>query len=224
MDNLELLKSCEFIGSLSEEEQKLLVVNLTMVSYSKGERVVKYGEFVTHIIFVIEGFLKVHSDFRNKTVILDVCGSSAFPGLSSMIGSEKHAFDISSVDDSKLYLINIEIIRKLIEQNGQFARKLINYMNFKLLHYFEHNLIMLTQSNIHGRLANTIMYLSQSVFLNLKFDLLLSRKELSQFCNISRENVIKVLYEFDSEGLIKLNGQQVHVLNPEHLKHLARTC
>jgi len=224
MVGLELLQGHEFFGNLSEDEQQQILSNLTKVSYSKGERVVKNGEFVTHAIFVVKGFLKIHSEFKNKTVILDVCGSGSFTGLSSIIGIEKHTFDISSIDDSVIYLINIEIIRKMIEKNGTFARTLVKYMNNRILHYFEHNLLMLTQSNIHGRLANTIMYLAQNVFLSNNFDLLLSRKELSQLSNISRENVIKVLYEFDSEGLIKLNGQQIHVLNPEQLKHLAKTC
>ena len=224
MVGLELLKGHEFIGNLKEEEQQLLIANLTKVGYSKGERIAKNGEFVTHAVFVIKGFLKIHADFKSKTVILDICGPNSFSGLSFMIGNEKHAFDISSVDDSMVYLINMEIIRKLIGCNGLFARDVIDYMNVKMLHYFEHNFIMLTQSNIHGRLANTIMHLAQNVFLSNSFDLLLSRKELSQLSNISRENVIKVLYEFDAEGLIRLNGHQIHVLNPEQLKHLAKTC
>jgi len=224
MAGFELLKNYEIVEDLTEEEKQLIISNMTKVNYSKGERIIKNGEFVTHAVFIIKGFLKIHCDYKGKTVILDVCGPNSFFGLSSMIGKDKHAFDISSIDDSLIYLINIDILRKLIEQNGLFARKLVNYMNENMLHYFHHNLIALTQSNIHGRLASTIIYLSQNVFGSQNFDLLLSRKELSQFSNISRENVIKVLYEFNDEGLIKLNGQKIQILNPDQLKHLAKTC
>jgi CRP/FNR family transcriptional regulator len=224
MIDMELLNNFDFIKSLTEEEQQLLIANRTKISYSKGERIVKNGEFVTHAVFVLKGFVKIHSDFKNKTIILDICGPGTFSSLSSMIGKDKHSFDITCIDDSTIYLINIEVMRKLIEQNGLFAKYLVDYMSSRLLHYFEHNLTMLTQSNIHGRLANTLIYLAQKVFRSQSFDLLLTRKELSQLSNISRENVIKVLYEFDSEGLIKLNGQQIHILNPEQLKHLAKTC
>ena len=224
MTSVELLQNYEFVGSLTPEEKQLIVLNMTKVSYSKGERIIKNGEFVTHAVFIIKGFVKIHCDYKKKTVILDVCGPNSFSGLTSMIGMDKHAFDISSIDDSTIYLINIDVLRKLIEQNGLFARHLVNYMNANMLHYFEHNLITSTQSNIHGRLANTLIYLAQDVFCSQSFDLLLSRKELSQFSNISRENVIKVLYEFNAEGLIKLNGQQIQVLNPDQLKHLAKNC
>ncbi len=224
MTSVELLQDYKFVGSLNPDEKQLIVSNMTKVSYSRGERVIKNGEFVTHAVFIIKGFLKIHCDYKRKTVIMDINGPNSFSGLASMIGMDKHAFDISSIDDSTIYLINIDILRKLIEKNGLFARQLVNYMNLNMLHHFEHNLNTSTQSNIHGRLANIIIYLAQNVFCSPSFDLLLSRKELSQFSNISRENVIKVLYEFDADGLIKLNGQQIHVLNPEQLKHLAKTC
>jgi len=107
MVGLELLKGHEFIGNLKEKEQQLLIANLTKVGYSKGERIAKNGEFVTHAVFVIKGFLKIHADFKSKTVILDICGPNSFSGLSFMIGNEKHAFDISSVDDSMVYLSNM---------------------------------------------------------------------------------------------------------------------
>lgn len=224
MGDIEILKGYEFICSLNEEEQQLLAANLTKVSYLKGERIVKNGEFVSYAVFVLKGLLKIHSAYKNKAVIFEISGPGSFSALSFMIGSEKHVFDISSIDDSVVLLINIDVLRKLIEQNGQFAQKMVKFMNDRILHYFEHNFVMLTQSNIHGRLANTIIHLSQNVFLSHNFDILLSRKELSQLSNISRENVIKVLYEFDAEGLIKLNGQQIHILNMEQLKHLAKTC
>jgi|GEM_PF-1827737 cAMP-binding proteins - catabolite gene activator and regulatory subunit of cAMP-dependent protein kinases len=224
MIDLELLNNFDFIKNLNDDERHLLLQNLTKITYTKGERIVKNGEFVTHAVFIIKGFVKIHSEFKNKTVIMDICGPGSFTALSSMIGMEKHSFDITCIEDSIIYLINIEVMRKMIEQNGLFARHLVDYMNEKLLHYFDYNLTMLIQSNIHGRLANILIYLAQKVFQNHSFDLLLTRKELSQLTNVSRENVIKVLYQFDSEGLIKLNGQRIQILNPEQLKQLAKNC
>jgi CRP/FNR family transcriptional regulator len=141
-----------------------------------------------------------------------------------MIGLEKHDFDITALEDSTICLIDISIFRNLISKNGLFAKNLVDYMNSTLMYYIRHNIVFLTQSNIHGRLANALLYLSQEVFCSNDFDLMLSRKELSQFCNISRENVIKVLYEFKSDGLIKLDGKRIYILNCEQLKRLADIC
>jgi CRP/FNR family transcriptional regulator, polysaccharide utilization system transcription regulator len=224
MNGIELLNNSEIIEPLTPEEQQLIASNMTKVRYSKGERIIKNGEFVTHAVFVHKGYVKIHSENKGKTVIFNICGPGEFSGLALMIGVIKHAFDITALDDSTLCLIDVDILKKLIEKNGLFARNVINYMNSAIMYYLQHNIVYLTQSNIHGRLANALLYLSQQIFHSNDFDLLLSRKELSQFCNISRENVIKVLYEFKSDGLIKLSGKHIHILNPEQLKRLSEIC
>ncbi len=224
MNGIELLNNSELIEPLTEDEQQLIVSNMTKVRYSKGERIIKNGEFVTHAVFVNNGYVKIHSEHKGKTVIFNICGPGTFSGLALMIGPNKHVFDITALEDSTLCLIDVEVLKKIVEQNGLFARNIVNYMNSTIMYYVQHNIVFLNQSNIHGRLANALLYLSQHIFLSNDFDVLLSRKELSQFCNISRENVIKVLYEFKSEGLIKLSGKHIQILNFELLKRLAEIC
>jgi CRP/FNR family transcriptional regulator len=224
MNETELLKYCLFTERLTEEQQQLLVSSMAKVRYSKGERMIKAGEFVTHAVFVIKGYVKIHSEVRGKAVIVNIIGSNCFAGLSTMLSEDKNVLDITALEDTTACLINIEVLRGLIEKNGMFAKGIIEYMNKTMLHYLQHNIVALTQCNIHGRLANTLLYLAQEVFLSNSFDLLLSRVELSQLSNISRENVIKVLYEFSSDGVIKINGKHIQVLNLEQLKRLADTC
>jgi CRP/FNR family transcriptional regulator len=118
-------------------------------------------------------------------------------------------------------LININIFRYLIENNGYFAMKVFQMVNDSLLQFIEHNLYSLNYSNSHGRLASTLLYLSNYVFCSDHFDLLLSRKELSQYTNISRENVIKILYEFSHEGIISINNRNIQIILPELLRHYA---
>ncbi len=224
MYGIELLNNSEIIDTLTEEEKQLVVSNMTKVRYSKGERIIKTGGFVTHAIFVNQGYVKIHSENKGKTIIFNIFGPGSFSGLALMIGQEKHVFDITALDDSTICMVDMNVMSGIIEKNGLFARHLVNYMNSTIMYYIQHNIVFLTQSNIHGRLAKALLYLSQFVFFSGDFDLLLSRIELAQFCNISRENVIKVLYEFKSDGLIKLNGKQIHILNTEQLKRLADIC
>lgn len=224
MNGIELLNNSAIIEQLTPDEQQLIASNMTIVRYSKGERIIKNGQFVTHAIFINTGYIKIHSENKGRTVIFNICGPCQFAGLSLMIGTTKHVFDITALDDATLCLIDIEIINKLIKKNGSFARTIINYMNSSVMYYLQHSIVFLTQRNIHGRLANALLYLAQQVFCSNDFDLLLSRKELSQFCNISRENVIKVLSEFKSDGLIKSSGKHIHILNPEQLKRFAEIC
>ncbi|NJO69353.1 MAG: winged helix-turn-helix domain-containing protein [Bacteroidetes bacterium] len=97
---------------------------------------------------------------------------------------------------------------------------MLDSLNKNVINYVKHNLYSLTQNNIHGRLANILIYLSEVVFHSNSFDMLLTRKELSELCNISRENVIKVLYEFTDEGIINLNGKYIQIISMDGLRRI----
>jgi CRP-like cAMP-binding protein len=224
MEGFELFRKSKGIELLTDDELHLLFSKLTRVRFTKNERIVKSGEFVKYIVFIENGYVKVHSESKGKGVILNIYGPNTYAGIAVMVGREKHEFDITALEDTSAILIDINVIQSFIEGNGLFAQYMISTMGDILVHYISHNLITLNQNHIHGRLANTLLYLSQSVFKSHHFDLLLSRKELSQFSNISRENVIKVLYEFNKEGLIKLSGKHIHILNHEQLSRLAAIC
>ena len=199
----------------------MLATNMTRVLYTKGERIVKKNEFVTHLVYVVDGYVKVHSSIKNRDVILDIFGPDTYAGMPAMISGEKHPFDITALDDAMVCLMDISLIRGFIVSNGLFAKAVVDSMNSQILHYANYSVMSLTQNNIHGRLANTLLYLANIVFGKQNFDLILSRKELAQLSNISRENVIKLLYEFHNDKLINLTGKQIQIISPENLKRLA---
>jgi CRP/FNR family transcriptional regulator len=221
MGNLEI-ENLFILEHLMDGERDNLLQNTTKVLYSKGEKIIKAGEFVSHLVFIVNGYIKIHSEVKGKEILMNILGPGRMIGCSTMLSFDKHHFSISALEDSVVFHISINTIRELIENNGKFARQIIDYINFNNLEYVNHNLLSLTQNNIRGRLANSLIYLSEKVFKNRTFDIMLSRKELALFSKVSRENVIKTLYEFDSEGWIKLNGKHIEIIKLDQLKKLAQ--
>jgi len=209
---------------LTIEEKNNLTSNTSRIKFGKGEKIVKCGGLVTHVIFVEKGYVKIHTDVKNKEFILNISKPGSLVCLSLMISSEKHFFSISALEDSFIHLIDIKYIREQIERNGKFAHQLIDCINRENTLFITHNMLSFTQNNMHGRLASALLYLSEHVFCMPKFDIILSRVELSNFCIISRENVIKILYEFNKEGIIILNGKQIEIINPDLLRRLTENC
>jgi CRP-like cAMP-binding protein len=217
----DLIKSFDFYNVLSETEKEYIAVNTRQISYSKGAPIVKQGSFITDAIFICSGYVKIHAEFKRKPIIFKVLGSNKVALLGSMMCSELHPFNITAIDEVSVFLTDITVLRQIADSNNKFVNRLIEMLNTSMLKYIENNLISLTQNNIHGRLANTLLYLSEIVFQSKNFDMLLTRKELAQLCNISRENVIKVLYEFNNDGLIRLSGKKIQILSLENLRRVA---
>lgn len=221
MKCIDLLNSSDLADVLSQEEKEIILKNSTLITYGKGDCLVKKGEYVNNTIFICSGFVKIHLEFKRRSIILNIVGPKGFVLLSQMISEEVQPFDITALEETTVCLSDVNIMRQLQEKNTKLSSYLLKHMNRTIMNYINHNLSSLTQNNIHGRLAHIILYLSEVVFKSTSFDMLLSRKELSELCNISRENVIKVLYEFDNDGIIKLNGKSINILSMENLRRIA---
>lgn len=221
MKCFDLLDNSELVSVLDNGERELIINNSTYITYDKGDSIIKEREFITNSIFVCSGYVKIHLEFKRRSLILNVLGPQRFVLLGLMISLESQPFSITAIEDSSICLTDIKVIQKLAATNPKFSKYLLKETNQSLVNYVNHNLISLTQNNIHGRLANILLYLSERVFHSTSFDMLLSRKELSQFSNISRENVIKVLYEFDNDGIISLHGKIIQINSLENLRRIA---
>ncbi|HEX3010379.1 MAG TPA: Crp/Fnr family transcriptional regulator [Bacteroidales bacterium] len=217
----DLLNSCDLSDFLNQEEKNLIINNSTVAKYKKGEILIKQGERVTDAFFICSGYVKVFLEFKRRNLILNIWGPNKFILLGQMISSDQQPFNVTAIEETTVSLIDIAVLREFAQKDSRLALHLFKIFNDSITYYINHNLVSLTQNNIHGRLANIILYLAEVVFKSTSFDMLLSRKELSELCNISRENVIKVLYEFNSDGIIQLNGKSINIMSLENLRRIA---
>ena len=81
-------------------------------------------------------------------------------------------------------------------------------------------LISLNQKQIRGKVAESLLYLSQ-LYDSLKYTLTLTRKELGELSAISEENTVRVLAEFRNEGIIEISGREIEIKEPDLLRKIS---
>ena len=84
------------------------------------------------------------------------------------------------------------------------------------------NFISLAHKQVHGRIADILIYFSQNIYQSPKFTLTQSRQEIAEFAGCSKENVIHTLRKFHEEGIIKIKGKQINILDFEKLLHISK--
>jgi CRP/FNR family transcriptional regulator len=67
----------------------------------------------------------------------------------------------------------------------------------------------------------TLLFLTESRRTDINVFRLLSRKDIADFAGISPINTVKILKEFEKEGLIKLVKKDIYILSREKLEHIA---
>jgi len=81
-------------------------------------------------------------------------------------------------------------------------------------------IITLNQKNIRGRVAESLIYLSE-FYGDTKFTLPITRKDLGSLSGISEENTVRLLTELRSESIISLEGKKLEILDMRLLTKLS---
>lgn len=207
---------------LISEELEFINEKKTQISYLAREIICKQGAFASYVLYISEGLVKLYlENINNKTTNVQILKSGDFIGLSSVFGKNIYNYSVVALKDSELCLIEKEGLRKLLENNGLFASSIIkNYCDTEG-HLFE-KIKSLSYKQMNGRIADTLLYLSNKELFEDNLFPLLSRKDIADFACVSKESTVKILSELKSEGIIELNGKDIIILETERLKQISR--
>lgn len=203
---------------LTEEELELAYKNKLQIQFKKGEIISKQGTFVTHIMYIKSGYAKIYKETGvDQNLILDIIPKGKLIGLTSLFNNDNIArFSVSALDNTNICSIDRNTIEKLIYQNNEFAKTIIESLN-RESHLFYDKMASLTQKQMNGRVADALIYLSENIFNSRKFKMILSRKDLADFTGMSMMSVVRTLKDLKSEEIIE---DEKGIINIKDIKTL----
>ncbi len=208
---------------LTEDEKKMVDDNMVEVHYKKGEIICKQGSFASKIIFLTEGLVKVYLEGNPKNLILAITPKNNMVGLPSIFeGNNTFLYSVSPYVDSWARLIDINVFKLLLKQNAAFASRIIDILNENSAQAYG-RFFCLTQKQLHGRMADILMCLSERIFKSLEYDLPLSRNDLAELTGMSTESVIRLMKEFKDDKLIEVSGKSIKILDMDRIRKIGST-
>lgn len=206
---------------LNDEELKLLEQNKLQVSYKKGENICKQGSFASHIMYICSGLVKIYMENEHDSLILKILPENKMIGLSSLYDSNNvFQYSAQAYQDSVINLIDINIFRKLLKQNAEFASEVINILCENAIQTYG-RFFCFTKKQSYGRMADILLCLSCRIFKKSKFELNLTRKELADLSGLSTERTIKILKKFKEDKLIDINDKTFEIIEQEKLQEIS---
>lgn len=206
---------------LTDSEKALLDNNSVSLSFKKGETVCKLGAFASHVYFLEEGLVKVYLEEKKNNLILTLSTKNSLLGLASLYdGNNKFPYSIATYTNSTVRMIDIQIFRQLLKQNSDFAYRIINLLNESTAQIYG-RFFSLTQKQLHGRLADILLCLSNRIFKSTSFNLPLSRADLGDLTGMSTESVIRMMRDFKDDGLINMDCKKIELLDIGRLERIS---
>jgi CRP/FNR family transcriptional regulator, polysaccharide utilization system transcription regulator len=204
-------------------ETQLLQVddNRTELTFKKAELLAKQGTFMSQIIFVKKGFVKLYRENSDSPAILSIVKPGSFIGVQALFGEPVFPFSAEALTDTEVCLLDIDIFRALVLENADFAKEIIETLNSTILNSYN-RLYSLTTKHINGRLLELLLFMSKVLYKSNPFRLTISRKDMADLISTSPESISRLMSEFKELGLIKVKGHDVEILDEARLDTICK--
>jgi CRP-like cAMP-binding protein len=208
-------------AGLTNEEMKVINDNRYEVHFKLGENIVKQGTAASNLVFLTSGLAKEFIEgYDQRNLILEILKPwSVFGGTGIYVDMRYH-YSVSALEESTACFIDTVNFKKLIRMNPDFAERFMSYCGTCSTKTFE-RFVSLTQKQMHGRIADVLIYLAESIYNSNNFDMTLSRLDVSEFSGMSKDSAIRILKEFENEGIIEANGKSISINKMELLKEIS---
>jgi CRP/FNR family transcriptional regulator len=207
-------------SQLDDNELSLTDESKVQVFYKKGETIAKQHSFVTHILYVKKGLVKVYRENEDGTnIIYRILPEGSLIGLSALFYSNTFQYSIAALKDSEMCAIDKKVIEGLFKGNGNFSQITLEELN-KEIHHLRAKMLSLTHKQTEGRLADSLLFLKDEVYHSSRFELSMSRKELAEFSGMSTMSVVRTLKNFIKKGVVKEESGYVEIIDDDGLNML----
>ena len=206
---------------LSQEELKTVNTNRFEVVFNAGETIVKQGTSASHMIIVTDGMAKLFLEgFDKKNLLLELIIPWKLFGGPGLFTDYRYHYSVAALTETAACFIAIENLRKVMRSNPDFAEALLKHCSQNSVMNFQ-RLISLTQKQMHGRLADVLIYLSEKIYNARIFDLSMTRQEIGEMSNMTKESATRILKEFELAGIIRLETKHIELTDYEKLQQLS---
>jgi len=217
-------KNCKFrsplFDKLSDEELDYISENKHTYEVPKGSAIYKVGQPIREFIYLVDGLVKLQKINRDgRAQIVSIAKPLDFVGLLSVFSDQDYQYTITTLVDSTFCKIDLDVMRKMASQNGQFALDILKYIS-KISDEIIRHTYAINSKNLRGRIAMILLDFANKHFQSNIFTLPVSRKELAELIDMTPENVIRILSEFRRDDLVNVKGKHIEILNRSLLEKI----
>lgn len=214
-------KKSPFFNKLSDEEIRIINENRFEISFREGENIIKQGTASTHMVMLTSGLAKLYIEgIDNRNLILELVKPWNLVGGPGIYIDNRYHYSVTALENCTACFIETSNLKKIVRQNPDFAEIMLSHCSFNGSKNFE-RLVSIVQKQMHGRIADVLLYLLREVYGTSSFELSISRQDIGDLSGLSKDSAIRILKELENEGVIKIDGRKIDILKEEMLQMIS---
>lgn len=214
--------TCTCIRPFVEKEDYIeLLSNRACIGFGPGETIIKQGAFVSDVYFLREGVVKkCIEEKKGKNIVVQVQRKGSFFALPFHGAIERYPYSVVALGQVSVCQIRKHTFLDFINRKPAMCHHLFNWYSVEN-HYLCRRISSLSTRNNHGKLALSLLYLTEIFEDGETLFESLSRKDLADLASISLESVNKILVELKHERIIDFDSRGLKIIKLELIKTLS---
>lgn len=210
-----------FFENVSNLDIESMCSRKTERAYKKGEVIIQEGDEIKDFIYLKGGLVKLfRKGAGDREQIICFAMPLDFVSLLSIFSEDRYNYSVTALLDSVTCSMNLNEVKALANQNGKFATGMMQKIN-KATDRIILDFLEVKQRRLFGRIAYILLYFSKEIFKNNTFDLPVSRKEIAEYIGMTVENVIRTLSDIRKDGIIKIYGPTIEIIDMKKLERIS---
>ena len=209
------------LADLPERDLQILMARKLEQVYRKGEIIFREDAYPSGIFYLVSGKAKKYKmDKGGREQIIYVANTGELLGYHAILSGDNYPDSAAVMEESLIVFIPKEDFLEAIRQSDVLNRRLLTTLSHEFV-VLTNSLTMFAQKSVRERLALQLVVVREKYKVDFEpgqsVEIYMSRDDLASLVGTARENVVRTLSEFKSEGILETRGRKIIVLDIKRL-------
>jgi CRP-like cAMP-binding protein len=209
--------------NLNSEELAALCKSRHLTPIDKGELIMREGAYAKGVYCVQSGHFKLTAQGGGgRETIVRFASSGDLIGYRALLADDPLSVSVAAVKDATACFVPKDILLSFLKSNGPFSLELLRQTSHELS---ETNKLLasLAQKKVRERLAEVLLMLHAKFGKDEEgcINIDLKRQELAELVGAASESLIRLLSQFEKDGIIRRAGKRFEILDHKQLLYVS---
>ena len=214
------------LKSFSQDEQQVYKPYKHHYEFKKGETMFREGDEINGLYFIQSGVIKLEINSQTeRPFILRLIGPSQTMGHRFLSYTGLQPYTATAVEDSRVCFIELGFFKNLVQKN-ELLQEEIRKIFLKEIRSTEIKLLQIAQQTVREKVAGILVHLAETyqyrqtgVGIRVHID----RQEMADLAGTTKEQVSRILADFDQEELIRFRAKHFKYIAVDKLRQIAES-
>lgn len=218
------LDAITLFRALDETQRQLIIGSTRRILLQEGERLFDRGQQAERFYLVISGQIKLFrlSESGNEKIVEIMGPGKLFAEAVMFLPERRYPVSSAALVDSEVYGFDMRLFLGLLQDSNQLCFRMLGDLSFKL-HHLINEIDSLTLQNATLRVIHFLLgHIDDRDAESAVIELPAPKYGIAARLSITPETLSRILHGMERDGLLRIEGAQITVINVDHLRDYHR--